>query len=153
MRKSIAALLMVAAAAWPAGRAAAADDFYQMRLEEGRIAFQTGSGAEAVNLLRIACFGLMDQPKLLSEGLVWLALAQKKLDRLADVDATLRRFLEVEKRFGAWGQASLPAGTRKEFERTLLERIPPEALRTVPSLAPLVEPGGKPAATPEKVPR
>lgn len=148
MRKPIAALLLVAATAWPAGRAAAADDFYQMRLEEGRIAFQTGSGAEAVNLLRIACFGLMDQPKLLSEGLAWLALAQQKLDRGADVDATLRRFLEVEKRFGVWAKASLPADTRKELERTLLQRVPPEALRAVPSLAPLVEPGGAPVAPP-----
>jgi len=149
MRKPIAALLLVAATAWPAGRAAAADDFYQMRLEEGRIAFQTGSGAEAVNLLRIACFGLMDQPKLLSEGLAWLALAQQKLDRGADVDATLRRFLEVEKRFGVWAKASLPADTRKELERTLLQRVPPEALRAVPSLTPLVELGGKPAAAPD----
>lgn len=153
MRKSIAALLVVAAVAWMPGRAAAADDFYQMRLEEGRIAFQTGSGVEAVNLLRIACFGLMDQPPLLSEGLVWLVLAQQKLDRLADADAALRRFLDVEKRFGAYGKASIPPETRKEFERTLLKRVPPEALRAIPSLAPLVETGGTPAATFDKAVR
>ncbi|MFN7986221.1 MAG: hypothetical protein U0529_02035 [Thermoanaerobaculia bacterium] len=148
MRKSIAALLVAAAVAWLPGRAAAADDFYQMRLEEGRIAYQTGSGVEAVNLLRIACFGLMDQPRLLSEGLVWLVLAQQKLDRLADADATLRRFLDVEKRFGTYSKASLPAETRKEFDRTLLRRIPPDALRAVPSLASLVEPGSALAAPP-----
>ena len=141
MKRPLGVLLLLATVAWAAGPALAADDFYQQRLEEGRIAFQAGSSAEAVDLLRIACFGLMDQPPLLSEGLVWLELAQRKLDRGADADATLRRFLDVEKRFGAYASASLPPERRKEFERTLLARVPPEAIRAVPTLAPLLEAG------------
>ena len=123
MKRPLGVLLLLATVAWAAGPALAADDFYQQRLEEGRIAFLAGSSAEAGDLLRIACFGLMDQPQLLSEGLVWLELAQRKLGRAADADATLRRFLEIEKRFGVYAGASLPPGRRMEFERLLLARV------------------------------
>ena len=85
---------------------------------------------------------IRDRPRLLSEGLVWLVLVQRKLDRVADVDASLRRFLDVEKRFGTYGSASVPAERRAEFERTLLARIPPEAIRAIPTLAPLLDPAG-----------
>lgn len=110
----------------------AADGFYAARLQDGRLAFQTGSAAEAADLLRVACFGLMDQPDLLSEGLVWLVLAQQKLGRGSETDVTLRRFLNVEKRFGAYAKAALPAEARKAFEAVLAARVPPDALRPVP---------------------
>ena len=101
MKKWIAAALVAAATGYaPAARGT--DDFYQARLQEGRIALQTGSVAEAADLLRIGCFGLMDQPLLHSEGLVWLTIAQDRLNRAADADATLRRFLDVEKRFAVY---------------------------------------------------
>jgi hypothetical protein len=111
--------------------AQAADGFYAARLQDGRLAFQTGSPAEAADLLRVACFGLMDQPELLSEGLVWLVLAQQKLGRGPETDATLRRFLDVEKRFGVYPKVVLPAETRKAFEAVLAARVPPDALRSV----------------------
>lgn len=138
MRKRMLAAAFVIAAALPAG-AQAADDFYKARLQEGRIAYETGNAAEAADLLRIGCFGLMDHPALLSEGLAWLALAQVKAGRAADVDGTVRRFLEVEKRFGVWAKAAVSDGARKEFEALLARRLPPEALASVPALAGLVE--------------
>lgn len=125
----------------------AADGFYAARLQDGRIAFQTRGATEAADLFRIACFGLMDQPELLSEGLVWLTLAQQKLGRGPEADATLRRFLDVEKRFGAYPKAAaaLPAEARKAFETILAARVPPEALRSLPTL-----PGGARPATEAK---
>ena len=69
MRKRIARALALVVVAALAGPAFAADDFYGARLQEGRIALQTGSASEAADLLRIGCFGLMDQPELLTEGL------------------------------------------------------------------------------------
>ncbi len=138
MRKRMLAAALAIAAALPAG-AQAADDFYKARLQEGRIAYETGNAAEAADLLRIGCFGLMDHPALLSEGLAWLALAQVKAGRAADVDGTVRRFLEVEKRFGVWAKAAVSDGARKEFEALLARRLPPEALASVPALAGLVE--------------
>ena len=137
MKKWIAAALVAAATGYaPAARGT--DDFYQARLQEGRIALQTGSVAEAADLLRIGCFGLMDQPLLHSEGLVWLTIAQDRLNRAADADATLRRFLDVEKRFAVYDRLPLTAETKKEFEAILVRRLPPEAFR-LPALARFVE--------------
>jgi tetratricopeptide (TPR) repeat protein len=138
MRRTTIALLL-AASALLAPAAGAADDFYVSRLQEGRVAFQTGRTAEAADLLRIACFGLMDNPPLYSEGIVWLGLAQERQGRTADVDATLRRFLEAEKRFGGYNRIVLPADVRKEFDGVLVRRLPQEVLLSLPSLVRLVE--------------
>lgn len=138
MRRTLVSLFLAAASSF-APVASAADDFYISRLQEGRVALQTGRTAEATDLLRIACFGLMDNPPLLSEGIVWLGLAQERQGRVADVDATLRRFLEAEKRFGGYDRVVLPADVRKEFDGVLARRLPPEVLLSMPSLVRLVE--------------
>ncbi len=138
MRKALVSIFL-AAAALLAPAAGAADDFYVSRLQEGRVALQTGRTAEAADLLRIACFGLLDNPPLLSEGIVWLGLAQERQGRTADVDATLRRFLEAEKRFGGYDRIVLPADARKEFDGILSRRLPQEVLLSMPSLVRLVE--------------
>jgi hypothetical protein len=126
--KTVAAAVVLLAAL-PPSASQAADDFYRSRLQDGRLAFQTGSPAEAADLLRVACFGLMDQPELLSEGLVWLVLAQQKLGLGPETDATLRRFLDVEKRFGPT-RRSFSAETRKAFKPSSWPRSP-DALRSV----------------------
>lgn len=138
MKRTIAALIVVAAAGLGAA-AAPVDDFYQARLQEGRIAFQTGRPAEAVDQLRVACFGLMDNPPLYSEAIVWLGLAQDRLGRVAEVDATLRRFLEAEKRFGGYARVVLPAESHMEFDGLLSRRLPPGVLLSTPALSRLVE--------------
>ena len=137
MRRIVAALLLAVAA--PLGAAMPADDFYQARLQEGRLTLQTGRTAEAADLLRLAGFGLMDSPPLYTESLVFLGIAQERLGRGADVDATLRRFLEAEKRFGGYGRIALPEEARREFDALLLRRLPSAVLLSVPGLARLVE--------------
>lgn len=139
MKRAIAALIVVAAAAGPGAGAGPVDDFYQARLQEGRIAFQTGRPAEAVDQLRVACFGLMDNPPLYSEAIVWLGLSQDRLGRVAEVDTTLRRFLEAEKRFGGYARIVLPAESRREFDGLLSRRLPPGVLLSTPGLSRLVE--------------
>jgi tetratricopeptide (TPR) repeat protein len=81
----------------------------------------------------------MDNPPLYSEGIVWLGLAQERQGRVADVDATLRRFLEAEKRFGGYERIVLPADARKEFDGVLVRRLPQEVLLSLQSLVRLVE--------------
>ncbi len=139
MKRTTGLLALVVLAATLALPARGTDEFYMARLQEGRIAYQSGNAAEAVDHLRIACFGLMDRPPLLSESLVWLALAQSKAGKTAELDLTVRRFLQVEKRFAAYPQASVPAADRKDFEGLLARLLPPEVLLSTPSLALLVE--------------
>jgi len=72
---------IVFAAALIMGGALSADDFYQGRLLTGQQEYRSGRYAEAADNLRVASFGLLNRPRLLSESLVWLALAQSKANR------------------------------------------------------------------------
>lgn len=116
-----------------------ADDFSLERLRAGEEALRARRIPEAVDQLRIACFGLLEQVEPLSECLVHLTLAQEAAKRPGDVQATLNRFLEVERRFAPYAKASVSAETRREFQAILLARVPQETVVSVPSLASLVE--------------
>ena len=109
------------------------------RLHAGERACQAKKWVEAIDQLRIACFGLLDQPLYLSEGLAVLALAQNGAGKAAAVDTTLGRFVEVEQLFGVWAKVPLQRDVRAEFETLLTKRVRPEVLLTVPTLAGLVE--------------
>ena len=111
------------------------DDFTNARMTDGIDAYQARRYAEASDQFRLACFGLLDQPVVLTEGLVRLALAQQAAGRRADVTVTLRRFLDVEKRFAGYAKARLDTGGRTAFETLLRSQVPPEALLGVPSLS------------------
>lgn len=115
-----------------------ADDFSLERLRAGEEALRAKRIPEAIDQLRIACFGLLDQPVLLTEGLVWLAFAQETAGRRTDVVATLNRFLEVERLFGVYARIRLDEAARAQFQALLLSRLPAEAVAAVPTLSGLV---------------
>lgn len=117
----------------------APEEFYQQRLRIGEDAYAGKQFAEAADSLRIATFGLLDQPPALTEGLVFLALAQQAAGRAADVDATLARFLDVERGFATFVKARISPEARAEFEQLLIKRVPPEKLLALPALTHLVE--------------
>src|SRR5687768_10290360 len=75
------------------------DVFYDARLKEGKAALESNRASEAVDQLRIACFGLLQDPKGLSEGLAWLAVAQNAAGRATELETTLNRFLDLQSRF------------------------------------------------------
>lgn len=112
-----------------------AQDFYTDRLAAGKAAVQAQRFDDAANEFRIACFGFLDQPLLLSEGLVRLALAESEAKQLDELRQTLSRFLEVERRFPAYAKAALEPETRRDFEGLLVKTIPEATLRSIPSLA------------------
>lgn len=114
--------------------------FYEQRLETGRSALLAQRHVEAAEQLRIAAFGLLDQPKKLSQALALLAVAQKRVGWGSELEVTLNRFLEVERRFAAYDGASLDPPLRTEFESIVLRSVPKDALAPITSLAPLVQP-------------
>ncbi len=116
-------------------------DFNQARLQSGVADYQIKNYPEAIDHLRIAAFGFLDQPPRLVQALVWLALAQSAAGRSADCDATLGRIVDVERRFGVYADAPLEAGTRAEFQALLTRRVPAATLQGVPSLSGMVETG------------
>ncbi len=118
-----------------AGSAGAADVFYETRLHSGREALAAGKHLEAAENLRIACFGLLDYPASLSPCLAMLAVAQNSLGHSEEVDGTLSRFVEVEKRFPSWDPAALDSSSRRSFDALIQQRIPRTSLATLPRVA------------------
>ena len=130
---SAAALVVVLLPAFSS--AIASDEFYLSRLREGVEAFQAKRTVDAIDRLRIACFGLLDTPASLEEGLAVLSLAYADSGRTADVDVTLIHFLEVERKFGAYPKTSLSPTLKSVFETLLLRTTKPEVLAGYPNLA------------------
>lgn len=114
---------------------AAGQDFYADRLRVGESELAAGRAAEAVEDLRLAAFGLMNQPPLLCQTLVSLAVAQNAAGRAADVSATLARYVEVSRGFPSCREAAIEPGRRKEFE-ALARRLLPSDLATEVLAAP-----------------
>lgn len=114
---------------------AVGQDFSETRLKEGEDAYRQRRFPEAVDQLRIAAFGLMDRPALLSEALVHLSLAQEAAGRREDAQATVARFAEVERRFAPYGTAKLESAVRSDFESRFRQRLPPSVPATVTATA------------------
>jgi len=108
---------------------AGASDFYEGQMRAGEQALAAGRAAESIDALRVASFGLLEKPALLSECLASLAVAQSRTHRAAEADATLQRFRAVQALFPA--QTSLSAASadvRTAFEAFARQRIPGFAL-------------------------
>ncbi len=121
-----------------AAQQAGPDAFYLALLRDGKSEMLRGDTIAAKRSFRLACFGFLEQPVLLAEGLVRLGLAEAALsDREAFV-ATFARLAEVEERFAAYAPAALAAEERRAFEEKALEWVTPELLRSLPSFAPLL---------------
>jgi predicted Zn-dependent protease len=99
------------------------------------VALSQGDAARAETELRLAAFGLLDEPERLVVALAHLALADQAAGDTAGLDATLQRLLAVERSFAAWAAADLPPAARARVEAALAERVPEAGLASVPSLA------------------
>lgn len=139
MKKLTQVLLLTAAAMMPLAGLAMGEEFYEARLRAGETLYQEKRFPEAIDNLKIASFGLLDNPPLESESLVYLALAQTAVGKVVDADATLARFLEVERRFATFAKAKLDPNVRAEFQAVVLRRVAPSTLLAFPALAGIVE--------------
>jgi thioredoxin-like negative regulator of GroEL len=119
--------------------AAGAEDFNAERLRSGEDFFAEKRYAEAIDQFRIAAFGYLDQPAALSQCLIRLSLAQSAAGKASDADATILRFLEVERLSRSYPPKGLPPEVAADFRSLLLRRVPEETLLSVPTLAGLVE--------------
>src|SRR5262245_60910393 len=95
-------LAVLAVAPAPARPASPEDTFNQERLKAGQSLYLSKQYLEAIPQLHVAAFGYLSRPPALSECLVWMALAQNAAGKAGDTDATIARFLEVERRFPSY---------------------------------------------------
>lgn len=121
----------------------AADPFYTRLLREGTDAYNRKDFVTAVRQLRVACFGLLDEPDLLADGLTRLALAQAAAGDIADFGKTFERIVEVEDRFKGYSHADTPPDVRTAFEQLVVKLIPPATLAERPAFARLISSRGE----------
>ncbi|MFY9821547.1 MAG: hypothetical protein WAM82_09195 [Thermoanaerobaculia bacterium] len=117
---------------------AAVDPFYQNLLRDGQAAFDRKDYPAAVRHLRLACFGMLDEPHPLVDCLARLALAQDRAEDLEGFRETFRRLAEVESRFNAYTQGGVAPELRTALEARLVARLPAATLESEPAFRPLV---------------
>ena len=138
----------------------AADLFYLDLMRDGTHAFDRGDYSTAARYLRLACFGMLDEPKTLGECLARLALAQDKAGDVAGFRETFGRLVEVEERFQGYSQSSLPPEVRAVLEQRMASLIPaatlaasPQALRGTAGRKPDTQATKPQAAKPQPIER
>ena len=152
---SIASILLalLLAAALPA---VAADPFYADLMRDGTHAFDRGDFGTSARYLHLACFGMLDEPKMLGECLARLALAQDKGKDVEGFRETFGRLVEIEERFQGYSQSNLPPEVRSTLEKRIAVLIPaptraasPPALRGSAARKPDVQATKPPAVKPQ----
>ncbi|MEO8276050.1 MAG: hypothetical protein ABI639_07505 [Thermoanaerobaculia bacterium] len=114
------------------------DAFYLSLMRDGKAEMLRGDAVAAKKSFRLACFGFLEQPVILAEGLVRLGLATAALnDRDAFIEG-FSRLADVEGRFTVYAQAALTPEERRGFEDKALDWVTPETLRSLPVFAPLL---------------
>lgn len=132
-------ILVLIALTLPPAAFAVVDPFYQSLLREGVLQYDRGDYADASRTLRIACFGMLDEPRALAGCLSRLALAQDRTNDAEGFQDTFRRLAEVEERFQGYSGAELPAEARAALEQRLVARIPAATLRSIAAFRPLAD--------------
>jgi tetratricopeptide (TPR) repeat protein len=115
------------------------DPFYQSLLREGIHQYDLGDFGASVRALRLACFGMLDEPAALGSCLARLALAQDRNDDGDGFQETFRRLSEVEERFQGYTRSDLSAELRVDLERRLVARVPASTLRSVAAFRALAD--------------
>jgi hypothetical protein len=154
MKKTLPLLLLLAAV--PA--TAAVDPFYQGLLRDGQQSLDRKEYVNAAHQLRLACFGMLDDPKPLADCLARLLLAQDGANDQEGVRDTFRRLTEVEDRFKGYSQGEIAPELRAALEAKLAVRIPAATLAGAPAFrstqgkkaAAPAGPAGKPAPEPPR---
>ncbi|HSU82506.1 MAG TPA: hypothetical protein VLR69_08805 [Thermoanaerobaculia bacterium] len=125
------ALLLMLLAASPV--LAAIDPFYQGLLRDGQLSLDRKDYPNAARQLRLACFGMLDDPRPLADCLSRLVLAQDGANDLEGLRETFRRLTEVEDRFKGYSQADIAPELRAAVEARLAARIPAATLAGAPA--------------------
>lgn len=143
MKRLLPLALLLLGAALPAR--AAIDPFYTSLLRDGMHAYDRKDYAAAARDLRLACFGMLDEPVALTDCLARLALAQDRAEDLEGFRETFRRLTEVEERFTTYSRGTLAPELRSALDQRLAARIPASTLESAPAFRSLA---AKPPAAP-----
>jgi hypothetical protein len=134
-----------------------AQSFYEARFQSGVIDFNRAAYARAVDELRVAAFGSVDNIPSYETAEIYLTIAYDKLDRIEDARLSSVKVTQAEQISPAYAKLALPPDVRTAFEHLLPALLTREQLSNVPafgrfaSQAPSV-PAGTPTPSRRPVP-
>jgi hypothetical protein len=149
-RLALALATLVAGPLAGAERPSEPEPFYLDLERSAEVALARGEAAAAARKLRLACFGMLEQPDRLGGCLVKLGVAQGQAGDRPGFEETFERLDALEGRFAVYGTLKLDAQLRKAFEERLKAWISVETLASRPAFRPLA---WVPAPRDEKRPR
>jgi tetratricopeptide (TPR) repeat protein len=112
-----------------------AQSFYETRFLSGVTDFNRGAFARAVDELRVAAFGRVDDIPAYQMAEIYLAVANDKLDRVEDARLATLKVVQAEQISPSYNKLALPADLRASFERLLPALLTREQLVNVPAFA------------------
>ena len=132
---AVAVVLQMAATAAAQPDSDGARIFYLERLTDGKGSFARGEHREAARSFRLACFGLLEQPTLLTECVARLALAELAAGDQSEARDSLRRLVSLVDRFDRYDEASLSDAMRGDVETAALDLVPNELIEASPTFS------------------
>ena len=93
------------------------DPFYLKQFEEGLQAFNLNEFEEAFQSFKIAAFGLLDEPDLLGEALVYLTLCAYNLKKPDQVEYYLKEISRFKLADRIPANSRLPGKIKEQFAR------------------------------------
>jgi tetratricopeptide (TPR) repeat protein len=129
-----------------------AQSFYDARFDSGLSDFNRSQYASAVDALRVAAFGYVDDIARYETAEIYLALANDKLDRDGDARLAAAKIVQAEQIRPSYSSLSLPASVRTTFNALLPALISRDELARIPAFAGLSSENITPRRSSTKVP-
>jgi tetratricopeptide (TPR) repeat protein len=130
-------LLIAALVALPALARGSVDPFYDRLYREGLNARVAGEYVLAAKKLRLACFGMLDDPPSLAACVGQLALVEAARGESQALRETIDRLLELERLHQALTKASaaggLSASDREAIDDLIRKNAAPQAVADIPA--------------------
>lgn len=111
----------------------ASDPFYASLLTRGVSDAQRGDDFKAIKELRIAAFGLVDDPGQYLRSQVYLANALEHLGRHDEAATAVGKAMQAERIGNVYAGVGIDPATRSAFEALAAKSLRPEQLALVPS--------------------
>jgi len=112
-----------------------AQDFYEARYQSGVADFNRGAFARAIDELRVAAFGRVEDVPKYATTEIYLAIANHQLNRLDDARLSAIKVLQAEQISRVYATLPLPVDVRSQFETVLPLVVSRDLLESVPSFA------------------
>lgn len=114
---------------------ASAQSFYDARYLGGVTDFNRGAYVRAVDELRVAAFGRVDDLAAYEAAEIYLALASDKLDRAEDARQAALKVIQADRLNPVYVRLNIPPDVRSAFERLLPTLLTREQLAHAPAFA------------------